>query len=364
MELDDDALDALGFELESEPGPAQSLVTELDDDDLLVEDSTRLPTVPLRAPANDQPEPRPAAPPPAVHTELAPAEPRQPRASTPAVRAQATPAKPDATAVIEDDTETDWAEAIASAKAAPAASSPTSAPRERRGPSDAMRAVEALSTVEPATFRAHDPDAYAGETFAGGDIGIAGRPRFTPARIGLASAAFSAVIIAAVHLVTASSASAQPEVASEAPVKIVHAAAAFNEAAPEAATQPDQSKGDYAVVDTVRARKLGSLGLRALNQGRVAGAKRMLEQALAANPQSRLALEGLGRIALERKNYGVAIKHLEQAVKIEPRRADNRRHLGDAYAGKGRLRRARNQYTRAAQYGDADAQQRLDALDN
>ncbi|MEM6995723.1 MAG: tetratricopeptide repeat protein, partial [Myxococcota bacterium] len=146
-------------------------------------------------------------------------------------------------------------------------------------------------------------------------------------------------------------------------VRVIHAAAVFNEATDEDGNREAEQAQDYAVIDNERARKLGTLGVRALETGRPASAKRMFDKALRANPRSRLALAGLGRWALDKKRFAQAVDYLERAVKIEPRKADNRRYLGDAYAGQGRIKRARRQYEKAASYGDAIAAERLAALE-
>lgn len=324
-----------------------ALVIELQVEDLHVEDLQQPAAAPVAAPS----APATAEP---VSAEPAP---RPAPVSEPAsqLAAQTTP----------DEDELGWTAAIAEAMSD--GPSRTNEPPERSvsvGMSDAMRAVEALSTIEPTPPRSSQSDVapFAGETFASDGIPSFGGRRFTPARIGLMSAAASALLIAAVHLMSASNASAQPELASEAPVQVVHAAAPFNEVTDQAASGADNQQQDYSVIDNGRARKLGTLGMRALNDGRLATAKRMFDKALLANPRSRLALEGLGRHALRRHRYAAAAKYLEQAVKIDPRRADNRRYLGDAYAGQGRTNRARRQYTKAVEHGDSEASERLAAL--
>ncbi|MBL4689773.1 MAG: tetratricopeptide repeat protein [Nannocystaceae bacterium] len=274
------------------------------------------------------------------------------------------PASQMASKTTPDEDELGWSAAIAKARSAPPCTSEPERPSVSIGMSDAMRAIEALSTIEPTPPQNSQSDIapFAGDTFASDGIPSFAARGFTPARIGLISAAASALLIAAVHLMSASNASAQPELASEAPVRVIHAAAPFN----EVTDQPDSSKGDkaqdYSVIDNGRARKLGTLGMRALNGGRLAAAKRIFDKALLANPRCRLALEGLGQHALRRHRYAEAAKYLEQAVKIDPRRADNRRYLGDAYAGQGRTNRARRQYTKAAEHGDTKASERLASL--
>lgn len=187
------------------------------------------------------------------------------------------------------------------------------------------------------------------------------RIRISPTRIGAVSAVAAGLLVAVAHLWVAADANATAEIASERPVEVIHAAAVFHESDDDVVV-PDQRLATAPVVDNERARKLGTLGLRAIDEGRYGTAKRLLDKALAANPQSRLALAGLGRYYLAKGNHRRAVEYLEQAVKIEPRKADNRRFLADAYAGFGSPGKARRHYERAARDGDAVAKQRLDTL--
>lgn len=220
-----------------------------------------------------------------------------------------------------------------------------------------MSDVEALSTID---LR---PDLdVADSTIHPFDTAMAmKRIRISPARIGAVSAVAAGLLVAVAHLWVAADANANAEIASERPVEVIHAAAVFHET-DDGVIVPDQRKATEPVIDNERARKLGTLGLRAIDEGRHGTAKRLLDKALAANPHSRLALAGLGRYYLAKGNHRLAIEHLEQAVKIEPRKADNRRFLADAYAGLGSTGKARRHYERAARDGDAIAKQRLTTL--
>lgn len=112
-------------------------------------------------------------------------------------------------------------------------------------------------------------------------------------------------------------------------------------------------------LDKVAARKLAVLGTRQLDAGHSATARRMFDKALDANPKSRLAHVGLGRIALSRNDASAALKHLRAGVKLEPRDAKTRRLLGDALAKLGRSAKATEQYEKASALGDDVAASRL-----
>lgn len=254
----------------------------------------------------------------------------------------------------------DWARSAVQAKEKEKAKEkdpPSSQPsRVSKGMTDRMRAIEALSTIAPAVATGPDSDAFCGESFVS-----VRRARLTPTRVGVVSATLSALMIAAIHLATSADANGQPEVTSAAPIEIL-AVAAVDIAPPDSTAAGSPQIADVRSIDNERARKLGTIGLRALEEGRNATAKRMLDRALLANPRNRLALAGLGRYALGQRRYTAAAEYLELAVKVEPRKADNRRYLGDEYAGLGRVARARQQYNKAEQCGDTIATQRLAAL--
>ena len=232
----------------------------------------------------------------------------------------------------------------------PRPSVPTGSHAVSRGMSDRMRAIEALSTVEP--LSPCDSGVYAGESFA--DLR---RPVVTPMRIGMISAVLSALAIGILHLATAQPASARPEVAQPEQPVVVHAPAVDQPApapAPIPSVEPDADKDS--------ARRLALMGRRAMEQGRPATARRMFLQALEDNPRCRIALEGLGRDAMNRKRYGSAVQYFRAAVKVDPRNGDNQRLLAEAYAAQGRTDRARKQYERAAALGDTTAAKRLTEL--
>lgn len=122
--------------------------------------------------------------------------------------------------------EADWEEAIARAKglaATPAAKHRPAVPNVSRGMSDRMARIEALSTIAPALHGA------VGDPRAGQSLEAVAPARLTPTRVGLLSGAASAVVIAAVHLLSSGAASATPEVAAHNAVRVIHAPAVVNE---------------------------------------------------------------------------------------------------------------------------------------
>ena len=111
--------------------------------------------------------------------------------------------------------------------------------------------------------------------------------------------------------------------------------------------------------DRTAARTWATIGNRQLKDGNTATAQKMLERALAAQSNNRMARAGLGKIALQRKQPRKALEHLRMAVEIEPRKADNRRLLAQAYIALGRKDKARTHLQKAVSYGDLPAQQLL-----
>lgn len=170
--------------------------------------------------------------------------------------------------------------------------------------------------------------------------------------MGSAAAASIAVILLGWGLAP-TSASAESATATDAPAPIVlRAEVPEPEPAPVVASvkTPD---------DRNAARKWATIGNRQLKEGNKATAQKMFERALAAQPNNRMAHSGLGQIALHRKQPRKALEHLRVAVEIEPRKADNRRLLAQAYMALGRKAKARTHLEKAISYGDGPAQQLL-----
>lgn len=171
--------------------------------------------------------------------------------------------------------------------------------------------------------------------------------------MGSAAAASVAVILLGWGLAP-SSANAESTTAPEAPAPVVVRAEVPQPAPPPVAAQTEKAP------DSRKAgRKWATIGNRQLKDGNTATAQKMFERALAAHSNNRMAHSGLGRIALRRKQPRKAVEHLRVAVEIEPRKADNRRLLAQAYMALGRKAKARTHLEKAISYGDIPAQQLL-----
>ena len=171
--------------------------------------------------------------------------------------------------------------------------------------------------------------------------------------MGSAAAASVAVILLGWSLAP-TSASAEPAAASNAAAPVV-LRAEVSEPDPEPVVAPSEVVPN----DQTSARKWATIGNRQLRSGNAATAQKMFERALAAQPKNRMAHAGLGKIALRRKQPRKALEHLRAAVEIEPRKADNRRLLAQAYMALGRKAKARTHLEKAIKYGDVPAQQLL-----
>lgn len=171
--------------------------------------------------------------------------------------------------------------------------------------------------------------------------------------MGSAAAASVAVILLGWGLAP-TNASAESATAAEAPAPIV-----LRAEVPEPEPQPAVVASEKAPDNRKDARKWATIGNRQLKEGNTATAQKMFERALAAQSNNRMAHSGLGQIALRRKQPRKAVEHLRVAVEIEPRKADNRRLLAQAYMALGRKAKARTHLEKAISYGDIPAQQLL-----
>ncbi|MGH1342591.1 MAG: tetratricopeptide repeat protein [Nannocystales bacterium] len=171
--------------------------------------------------------------------------------------------------------------------------------------------------------------------------------------MGTAAAASVAVILLGWSLAP-TSASAEPAAVPQ-PAAAVVLRAEVDEPEPVAVVAPVEEAPD----NRASARKWATIGNRQLKDGNNATAQKMFERALAAQPKNRMAHAGLGKIALRRNQPRRALNHLRSAVEIEPRKADNRRLLAQAYMALGRRAKARTHLQKAVQYGDVPAQQLL-----
>jgi tetratricopeptide (TPR) repeat protein len=82
------------------------------------------------------------------------------------------------------------------------------------------------------------------------------------------------------------------------------------------------------------------LGRLYFDQGRSEAAEPLFVKALVRSPRSVAALAGLGRVALAKKDYRGAVKHLEEALTIDPETESLHSPLAMAYRGLGELDKA------------------------
>ncbi len=90
--------------------------------------------------------------------------------------------------------------------------------------------------------------------------------------------------------------------------------------------------------------------------GRAGDARRLYQRALAAEPQSPRTLAGLGRLALQERDFETAARHLEAALELDPGAARIHYSLGLAYRGLGRREEAAEHMARGSdRHGTAGA---------
>ena len=82
------------------------------------------------------------------------------------------------------------------------------------------------------------------------------------------------------------------------------------------------------------------LGRLELDQGRPDDAEPLFTRALAQAPRTVAALAGLGRVAVARRDYAAAARHLEEALALDPDAESLHAPLAVAYRGLGQLEKA------------------------
>ena len=80
----------------------------------------------------------------------------------------------------------------------------------------------------------------------------------------------------------------------------------------------------------------------------------MIEQAVAASPDSGYIVDSLGWVLYRLGRYEEAVGHMEKAVALMPIDPVVNDHLGDVYWAVGRAREARFQWMRALSFVDPD----------
>ena len=133
----------------------------------------------------------------------------------------------------------------------------------------------------------------------------------------------------------------------------------------KAKNNPNQGGGEDQPIepyDVSRSQELSKKAKAAHNQGALAKAEQLYNQALGAWNQNPAALIGLSDINFDRASFDRAVKFAKRAVAADPRNAGYRLRLGDAYFKVFRYNDARRSYEKAASLGSKRAKERLDRV--
>jgi tetratricopeptide (TPR) repeat protein/tRNA A-37 threonylcarbamoyl transferase component Bud32 len=114
--------------------------------------------------------------------------------------------------------------------------------------------------------------------------------------------------------------------------------------------------------DPKRARSLAQQGMKAYKSGNYSQATLLFEQALAKNPNDKVALQGMRDAYFDKGDYGRATRYGRQVVKLVPNAPNHRIRLGDAYFKVGRNSQAEKEYKKALELGDRRAKERLELV--
>jgi tetratricopeptide (TPR) repeat protein/tRNA A-37 threonylcarbamoyl transferase component Bud32 len=129
-----------------------------------------------------------------------------------------------------------------------------------------------------------------------------------------------------------------------------------------APTAEPEEELEKAAQDRERSDELTQEGEAARRRGDFAAAERLFNQALAAYNRNGAALMGLSDVEFDRGHFERSVVFAERAVKVEPKKAEFRIRLGDAYFKVLRYHDAKAQYERAAELGHPRAGARLDKV--
>lgn len=92
------------------------------------------------------------------------------------------------------------------------------------------------------------------------------------------------------------------------------------------------------------------LGISYYKLKNIEKAQELLEKASSINPKNTVALDGLGRINFDNKNYTEAIKCFEQGLKISAKAVENYRKIAKAYFSCGNFEKAKEYFNKAVEY--------------
>lgn len=108
-----------------------------------------------------------------------------------------------------------------------------------------------------------------------------------------------------------------------------------------------------------RARPLAMQGERLLERGHRRQAEQLFHRALAADQHNITALRGLSELYFAESDYHQAMNYARKVVRLRPKDARARLHLGDTYFRLLRYRDAETEYREARRLGHASADKRL-----
>jgi tetratricopeptide (TPR) repeat protein len=222
-----------------------------------------------------------------------------------------------------------------------------------------------------AAVRSERPDAPA----ASATLGLASRLRWR----GVLLAAGGAVVLAGALLIARSGpdsgdrartagASVKPEKvasrAARAPSKSAQGAPAQTANAPGASVDSTEAAGRDLAQAPARprlldeARELVKRARRFRRAGQLDQAEAAYLKALTNLSDYPLAISGLARIYLDRKNAAEAVRWAKQLVQVQPDRSSNHQLLGDAYALAGNHAEAEQAWKRATELASKTARKR------
>ncbi|MCP4601450.1 MAG: protein kinase [Proteobacteria bacterium] len=117
-----------------------------------------------------------------------------------------------------------------------------------------------------------------------------------------------------------------------------------DEAKPAANPDPPNEKKAAEDTDKARLKELIAVGNRALSGDDLKTARDAFEDALIIDPRASRAWYGLGKVAFEERKYKEAVKKIEKAVKLNPKRNMWRNRLGQALLYSGDREQALDQW--------------------
>jgi len=128
------------------------------------------------------------------------------------------------------------------------------------------------------------------------------------------------------------------------------------------ALEPPPPAGTDRASRVARAQHLQRMASRLRRQGRLGLAESKYLEALAEWPRYPLAMAGVVRLHLARKDGREAVRWARKLVRVQPKRGNNQLLLGDAYMLRRNVSKAKAAYRQSARYGNRTAKKRIAAL--